>query len=92
MSLVEFKATILSGHKEDAVEVPFDPRERWALDTEQLTPGRRACRVHCCIKGHKFNGAIVARSKKFWLLLPTEIERAAGVKAGDQITVEIVGG
>ncbi|MEO6076962.1 MAG: DUF1905 domain-containing protein [Dokdonella sp.] len=92
MSLVQFEGVVLSGHKEDAVEVPFDPRERWALESEQLRIGRRACHVHCNVNGFEFKGAVVTRSKKFWLLLPTEIEQAAKVKAGDQISVEIRGG
>ena len=92
MSPVQFNATILTGHKEDAVEIPFDPREKWTLESEQLRPGRRACHVQCSINGHGFKGAVVARSKKFWLLLPTEIEQAAGVKGGDLISVKMGGG
>jgi hypothetical protein len=78
-----FKATLMSGHKEDAAEVPFDPRERWSVAAKPLWPGRRGFPVKATLNGIAFDSAIVSRSRRFWLLVPETIEQAAKVAAGD---------
>jgi hypothetical protein len=41
MKKKKFKGEVLSGHKEDAVEVPFDPAKEWGIPRR---PGRpREC-------------------------------------------------
>ena len=89
MKTATFSATILSGHKEDAVEVPFDPAQRWNSEPASIRAGRRGHPVHAEIGGHGFDTHIVARSKKFWLLLPREAEAAAGISAGSRIEVTV---
>ena len=82
-----FTATVLSGHKEDAMRVPFDPVLKWNAKAEQLWPGRRGFRVAAEINSHHFESAIVARSRKFWLLLPDDAKDKAGLATGDEVDV-----
>jgi hypothetical protein len=89
MQMQRFRATVLSGHKEDAVEVPFDPGERWEAASEQIRPGRRGYRVVGEINGHRFESHVVARSNKFWLLLPARMEAAAKIDVGDAVMVKL---
>ena len=75
MSLERFKSKLCSGHKDNAVQVPFDPGIRWSTPAQALRPGRRGFRVQASLNGIGFESAIVARSGKFWLLVPGEIFR-----------------
>jgi hypothetical protein len=84
-----FSGTVLSGHKENAIEVPFDPGALWGIKQEQIRPGRRGYRVVGVVKGLKFSSHIVARSKKFWLLLPAAIEAGAKVGIGETVAVKL---
>jgi len=49
--------------------------------------GRRGYRVTACINGCRFDSHVVARSGRFWLLLPAQVERDAGFGAGDTVSV-----
>ena len=82
---IRFQATVLSGHKEDAVLVPFDPAERWGVAPHALRPGRRGHAVDVTIGRTRFASAIVPRSKRHWLLIPA----SAGVRAGDVVKVAV---
>lgn len=86
----KFSGELLSGHKQDAVEVPFDPAGEWKLQPKSLWPGRRGFRVKATIKGRAFESAIVARQKRWFLLIDSEVARRAGVGLADtvQVTVE----
>lgn len=90
MGTRSFQATLLSGHKEDAVEVPFDPAEALGISLEPLEPGRRGFRVTASVNGTEFQSAIVPRSKRFWLLVPTTVERTTGIAAGDTVAVLVL--
>lgn len=79
MPTKKFQAVLLSGHKENAVQVPFDPGADWSLAAQALWPGRRGFPVLATLNGVPFDSAIVARSKKFWLLVPTAISESAKV-------------
>jgi uncharacterized protein DUF1905 len=82
---VRFEATVLAGHKEDAVEVPFDPAERWGVAPRALRPGRRGYAVDVAIGRTRFASAIVPRSKRHWLLIPASV----GVRTGDVVEVVV---
>ena len=69
MRQAKCQATLMRGHKEDAVEVPFDPGKRWSLAQLKLRPGRRGFPVKATLNGVEFESAIVSRSKRFWLLV-----------------------
>jgi hypothetical protein len=60
----KFFAELLSGLKQDAVEVPFDPAREWKLQSQRLRPGRCGFRVKATINGRAFESAIVARPKR----------------------------
>jgi hypothetical protein len=89
LSPANFSAKLLSGHKEDAAEVPFDPRERWSVAAQPLWPGRRGFPVKATLNGIAFESAIVSRSRRFWLLVPETVEQAAKVTAGDPASFTI---
>ena len=85
-----FKSEVLSGHKDDAVEVPFDPTSAWGLPPQPIWHGRRGHAVRGTLNGCAFAVSfIVPRQKKFYLVLDRELERAAGVTVGDRVTVAI---
>jgi hypothetical protein len=89
MSPRSFKATLLSGHKEDALEVPFNPSDEWAISAIQFAPGRRGFAVLARLNEVSFASHVVARSGRFWLLVDLQAARSAGVSAGDSVTVLI---
>ena len=84
-----FVGQVLSGHKELAVEVPFDPRERWQSTARSLRKGRRGHLVRCKLNGAKFESAIVARSRRFFVLVPVDFVVAESLGAGDTVKVEL---
>jgi hypothetical protein len=86
-----FKAEVLSGHKEDAVEVPFDPAKEWGIPPKPLWRGRRGHFVNATVNGFSFESSIVPRQKKFYLLIDAEAGKAAGISEGGvvQVTVEL---
>jgi len=85
-----FDATLQAGHKQHALGVPFDPTEAWQIAARPLWPGRRGHRVHASCGGVEFESAVVARSRRFWLLIDDEVRIAAGWKAGDHLHVDLV--
>jgi hypothetical protein len=82
MKKKKFKAEVLSGHKEDAVEVPFDPAKEWGIPPKPLWRGRRGHFVNATVNGFSFESSIVPRQKKFYLLIDAEAGKSAGVSAG----------
>ena len=86
----KFAGELLSGHKQDAVAVPFDPARDWKLQSQRLRPGRHGFRVKATINGRAFESAIVPRQKRWFLLIDSEVARSAGVSLADtvQVTVE----
>ncbi|MEO8753466.1 MAG: DUF1905 domain-containing protein [Casimicrobiaceae bacterium] len=84
-----FTGAILAGHKEAAVEVPFDPARRWNRGSVQLRPGRRGHRVTGVIAGVAFVGVVVPRSRRFWLVVGQDQLARAGGAVGDTVAVEI---
>jgi hypothetical protein len=84
-----FKGEILLGHKGAAVEVPFDPAERWGLAAEPLWRGRRGHVVRGRLNGKPFTSSVVPRMKRFWVLVDAEVLRAAKVSVGDTVEVAL---
>src|SRR5713226_1871335 len=66
MKMRKFTAEVQAGHKENAVEVPFDPTKAWGLPPEPLWRGRRGHVVQGNLNGRPFESFIVPRSKKFF--------------------------
>jgi uncharacterized protein DUF1905 len=84
-----FKAELQSGHQEDAVEVPFDPAIAWGIPAAKLWRGRKGHTVKATVNGVTFEGFIVARQRRFFLLVDVDIEQEAAVSVGDTVAVTI---
>lgn len=84
-----FKAELLSGHKDHAVEVPFDPAGTWGIDPKPLWRGRKGHQVKGKLNGHAFESFVVPRARKFWMLIDNELKRKAKVSEGDVVTVSV---
>jgi len=83
------RPTVLAGHKENAVEVPFDPCVLWGSKPVQIRPERRGYAVVGEVNGYRFKSHVVARSKKFWLLLQARVVAEAKTRAGETIAVKL---
>ncbi len=89
MKAERISSVVLTGHKGDAIEVPFDPGAKWGVTTQQIGPGRRGYRVACRVGAIRFDSYVVARSRKFWLLLSAEVEDKLSIKAGDTVSLSL---
>ena len=89
MKKKRFKAEVLGGHKDNAVEVPFDPAREWTLEPQPLWRGRRGYKVVARINGVDFESAIVPRQKKFYLLIDAESKGAAAISENDLVSVQV---
>jgi hypothetical protein len=85
----KFRGVLLIGHKEVAVEVPFDPAERFGVEAQRLWKGRRGHPVRATIGRLAFESAVVPRSGRFWLLIPDEISARADLEIGAEVSVSI---
>ncbi len=85
----EFKGILFGGHKEDAVEVPFDPARKWEIPSQKLREGRNGHFVKGTINGIQFESAIVPRMRKSFLLIDNDVKAAAKSATGDTVKVAI---
>jgi len=89
VSRARIAGLVLEGHKDAAVEVPFDPAERFGVEAVALRRGRRGHRVRVTAKAFRFESEIVPRSKRFWLVLPAAALRDLRLGPGDRIEVSV---
>lgn len=89
MRKARFSAIVLDGHKGLAFELPFSPADRWGIAEVSLWPGRRGYRVRGSVKKHRFESVVVARSKRFWVLVTEEMREATGLQAGTTVEVSM---
>jgi Domain of unknown function (DUF1905) len=82
-----FTAELLSGHKQDALEVPFDPAEEWKIQAQPLWRGRRGFPVKARVKGVAFDSNIVPRQRRFFLLIDPVVVESTGLNVGSRIRV-----
>ena len=87
MKRARIRGVLLGGHKGAAVEVPFDPAERWSVQPVRLHAGRRGHRVAATLAGIDFESAIVPRSRRFFVLVDAQTCASAGVGIGDEIVL-----
>jgi hypothetical protein len=85
----KFKAQLLSGHKDHAVEVPFDPTVEWKVEPRLLWRGRRGFPVRGKIGTATFESAIVPRQKKFYLLIDRDLQQSTGLSEGSGAVITI---
>ena len=90
MKVKRFKAEILPGHKDDAVEVPFNPTEVWDVPARPIWRGRKGHPVTGTLNRMPFEESfIVPRAKKFFLLIDKDMKRASGVSAGHSVSIMV---
>ena len=89
MKRKRFKAKLEAGHKEDAIEVPFDPEQVWEIPAKAQLRGRRGHRVQGSLNGFQFDSVVIPRSGKFLLLIERDTQKAAGVAVGDLVDTVI---
>jgi hypothetical protein len=85
----KFKGQLLSGHKDYAVEVPFDPSMEWKVEPQPLWHGRRGFPVRGKIGRVSFESAIVPRQKKYYLLIDRDVQPLTGVSEESQAVITI---
>jgi len=83
----DFEAVLLSGHKQDAVELPFDPALAWDSRPVAIRPGRRGHRVAGTVNGVPFDSWVVSRQKRHYVLVEEPVRAKAGIAAGDRVHV-----
>jgi hypothetical protein len=83
----KFRGELLAGHKESAVEVPFDPAKQWGIPPRPLWRGRRGHLVNATVNGFSFESSIVPRQKRFYLLIDAEAKQAAHLS--EEVELEI---
>ena len=85
----KFKAELQAGHKDDAIEVPFDPATTWGIVAAPLWRGRRGHHVLATLNGVSFETFIVPRQQKFFMLVSENIKQEAGVTGGDVVELTV---
>ena len=89
MKIEKFKAEILSGHKEAAAEVPFNPIVKWAIPTGRLWHGRRGYKGEGTINSTSFESVIVPRAKSFFLIIEDGLLQACGAAVGETVEITV---
>lgn len=72
------------------MEVPFDPAATWAIAPMRLWRGRKGYPVLATLNRVSFEGFIVSRARKFFMLVDEDIKQEAGVAVGDIVAVTVV--
>ena len=89
MKTKKFKAELLSGHQEDAVEVPFDPTATWGIPPEKLWRGRKGHRVLTTVNGVSFKTFIVPRQQKCFMLVDEDVKQEGRFTVGEIVSVSV---
>jgi hypothetical protein len=84
-----FSGELLAGHKDAALEVPFDPSVAWRAEAKSLWRGRRGYEVKAIVNGVSFESCIVPRQKKFFMLVSADVIKTTGLKIGDTVKAAV---
>ena len=84
-----FRAAVQAGHKQCAVEVPFDPGGELGLALVRVRAGRHGYRVRASIGADWFEGIVVPRMRRWWLLIDPPRLDAAGGHVGSVVEVRL---
>jgi hypothetical protein len=84
-----FKAQLQTGHKDSALEVPFDPAAVWNAAAKPLWKGRRGFSVKAKVNGIAFESYIVARQNKFFMLVDQSIIKTSGALVGEVVKASV---
>jgi len=88
MKTEHFNGELLSGHKQAAVELPFDPAERWQRRALPMR-GRRGHPVIGTLNGTPFESSVVSRSRRNFVLIEDELRQTIGATIGDIVSVTL---
>ncbi|MEO6324775.1 MAG: DUF1905 domain-containing protein [Thermoanaerobaculia bacterium] len=88
MKAATFSALLLEGHKGPALELPFDPAERWG-PAVSLRAGRRGHFVQGLLNGKPFESVVVARARKFFVLVSSKLQEQQSLKPGQRVKVSL---
>jgi hypothetical protein len=89
---MSFQAELLTGHKGDAVILPFDPTRVWGvrLTRMQTTHGERLGHlVKGSLNGHRFEGWLGYRWGRYFIPVDEALAAAANVFAGEIVDVTV---
>jgi hypothetical protein len=89
VSTATLTGIVLEGHKEAAIEVPFDPAVRWKLPMTRVEVGRWGHRVEASLNHLRFQSAIVPRANRFFLLLPPDLMKVAALEVGATVRITV---
>jgi len=89
MKRERFRGTVLEGHRGAAIEIPFDPAKRWEVPLSRFRQGRRGHEVQGSVNGLRFESFVVARARRFFVLVADELRAAAGLSIGDTVEVAL---
>jgi len=84
-----FEAVVLDGHKGLAIELPFSPSARWDIPEVSLWPGRRGYRVKGSVNKVRFEGVVVPRARRFFVLVSDEMKKSCRLRAGSTVRVSV---
>jgi hypothetical protein len=85
MTIEQFDSVLSSGHKQDAVELPFDPAVRWNSKPVSVGPGRRGHRVTGTLNGIAFESCVLTRMKHHYVVIEAPLRLRAGIEIGDPV-------
>jgi hypothetical protein len=85
---VGFEGVLTAGHKEPAVEFPFDPETELGA-REVALAGRRGYPVEVLLNGVRFRSAIVSRMRRYFVLVDETLARRARSKIGTRVRLTV---
>lgn len=87
--MLSFTATLVERRKGIALQVPFDPEQRWGIVLQPLGAGRQGFRVTAKLETYQFESEIVPRSRRFWMMIDPEVLEKLGLAAGDEVRISV---
>ena len=85
----KFDAVVYAGHTLHGAEVPFDPATEWGIPPMHLRKGHNAHLVEGTINGRRFQGEIVPRMKKFFLVIDDGTIAGARISGGQTVSITV---
>ena len=84
-----FTGVLLDDHNGGAVEVPFDPTNRWAIPAIRLGAGRYGHAVRGRLNGLDFESVVVSRAGGYFLMVSDRLRNDAGLAIGDSVQITL---
>src|SRR5689334_13481870 len=81
MSIQRFKATVAEEGTRTYIPIPFDPNDAWGVKQRHHIGGT--------VNGCRIRGSLGSDGTQYFLLLGAAWRRDNGMKAGDEVEVEL---